>query len=233
MTIEGFAGETVSRIRGPDRSDGTLQLGANSIQNSNIVLKTDGYTSMKATLIGQNTDLTTGNFVTIEGFAGETVSRIRGPNRSDGTLQLGANLSQQSNIVLNADGSCSISKPLFVPQRSPTTYTINTFETFYEITNPPDLVSGLWSITIDAGMPDTPQFNVSTTAIWDSTSEKWIAGGSITVSITQGYISIAPTYNSNNPNLSKIYLTIRLLYIGRSSTTITVWFSCIHQFDIP
>jgi len=109
--IQGVSGETVGRIRGSDRSDGTLELAAHNDMSSNIVLNANGFTSMKATLIGDNTKYRTdpsANFVFINAGANETVARVRGCNRSDGTLRLGANNIQTSNIVLNADGSTDI-----------------------------------------------------------------------------------------------------------------------------
>jgi hypothetical protein len=85
--ITAFSTDTIGRICGSNRSDGTLQLGANNSgrSSSNIVLNADGST-------------------TINGLSGETVGCVRGSDLPNGSLQLGANQFSRSNIVLNANG---------------------------------------------------------------------------------------------------------------------------------
>jgi hypothetical protein len=104
---------STNSIRGPGRADGNLVLGANNIATDNITLNADRTTTistLKSTsaLIGPTPSDLNSNFVFINAVSGETVGHIRGPNRHDGSLALGANGNSLSNIVLNADGSTTI-----------------------------------------------------------------------------------------------------------------------------
>jgi hypothetical protein len=100
---------------------GNLTLGANVYSFFNLVLNSDGSTTTQAlksisVRVGDSTDIldASANFVYINAPTGTDIGYVRGPNRANGTLQLGANSSQLSNIVLNADGTTTISNPLIL-----------------------------------------------------------------------------------------------------------------------
>jgi len=130
------------------------------------------------------------NFVFITAFRGETVANVRGSNRSDGTLRLGANAVNSSNIVLNADGSTTIQNAVFQnPIRVNNTlsregpYSMYAYSE-YIISTPIERVDGLYSIILESsGSQIINSMNISTMAVSFTDSNdlddpiKWVLGG--------------------------------------------------------
>jgi hypothetical protein len=131
------------------------------------------------------------NFVFITAFAGQTVANICGSNRSDGTLRLGANAVNSSNILLNADGSTTIQNAVF---QNPIRVNNTLFRdgpctpiqsyTEYIISTPIERVDGLYSIILESSCSQIiNHMNISTMAVSFTDSNdpvsfsKWVLGG--------------------------------------------------------
>jgi hypothetical protein len=215
--INAFSTDTIGRICGSNRSDGTLQLGANNAgSSSNIVLNADGST-------------------TINGLSGETVGCVRGSDLPNGSLQLGANADSSSNIVLNANGvtvnapsnpaitvsdiSLNIFKPgtsnpeIRVDATGTSIYTplpppifsndgnygapymffqqtgVTNFEDYNPIVQPTTLSDGVYYILGYCDTANLSEAQISTIALYKN-GRGWVAGGS----------ALGPPLDSDTPN---------------------------------
>jgi hypothetical protein len=116
-------------------------------------------------IIGQNTDLDSGNYVFINANVSDTFASVRGPNRTNGILRLGANADSSSNIILDNSGttipSLVINNPIHATYTSPYITTFSWTFPYGDNQYATGLVTplspaGLWYCGVKAVTNETP-----------------------------------------------------------------------------